>query len=319
MTLFSVTFLVLITTTTTLALEETVNAVPVKCGKVNFRCTMRVTFEDDCSQVSRVLPKCTPKKSKCTKGAQVSFDTVNGCRVTGTFKSTGRKQSVSEVNIAVGGGATTTTTPSPRPTAPLLTEKVIIVKVDCEKVTYSDCTMTVTYKEDCSRVSKLVPSCLPKRSKCRGVLLAFDTQKALCSVTGTYKNTGKKQTMINLHITNKTWSWSQWEAWSECNPYSPCATCATQSRHRHCINSPTASACDGDPTEAVPCATEGTKTSHFLFVKLEHQNNWSCAILLAPCAFPNKRTEKFLIFVICCFFRDTLSFRQFSTGGGRLV
>merc|ERR1712168_1792176 len=91
------------TTTTTPAppalFTETVNIGQVKCEKVKYQCNMEVTYMDDCSSVSSVTPSCTPKKSKCTKGVSVSIDTTNGCTVTGKYKNTGKKQSMSNLNI----------------------------------------------------------------------------------------------------------------------------------------------------------------------------------------------------------------------------
>merc|ERR1711936_1447589 len=87
------------TTTTTPAppaiIAETVNIGQVKCGKVKYQCKMTVTYMDDCSMVSKVTPNCSPKKSKCTKGVAVSIETANGCTVTGKYKNTGKKQSMS--------------------------------------------------------------------------------------------------------------------------------------------------------------------------------------------------------------------------------
>ena len=92
--------LLLLVTTSSLAVEdvETVNIGKVRCGKATFQCTMRVSYVSDCSNVKKVVPKCTPKKS-CTKGVTVSFVTKRGCTVTGTYKSKGSKQSVSGINI----------------------------------------------------------------------------------------------------------------------------------------------------------------------------------------------------------------------------
>ena len=81
------------------------------------------------------------------------------------------------------------------PTSPDLEETVILGQVKCKKTTYVECKVTVTYKENCSKVSKVVPNCTPKNYKCtKGVSLSFDTKKG-CTVTGMYKNTGRKQTM----------------------------------------------------------------------------------------------------------------------------
>merc|ERR1719462_136341 len=107
--------LLLLVTTSSLAVEDTVKLGKVKCGKATFQCTMRVSFKSDCSAVTRLVPSCTPKKSKCTKGVRVSFVTKSECRVTGTFKSNGKKQSVSGIDINVSGGAPITTSPTTTP------------------------------------------------------------------------------------------------------------------------------------------------------------------------------------------------------------
>merc|ERR1712172_450256 len=65
---------------------------------------MTVTHMDDCSMVSKVTPSCSPKKSKCTKGVNVSIETANGCTVTGKYKNTGKKQSMS--GLAIDGFVT---------------------------------------------------------------------------------------------------------------------------------------------------------------------------------------------------------------------
>ena len=36
--------------------EETVKVGQVKCGRVNFRCNMKVTYKSDCSRVVKVVP-----------------------------------------------------------------------------------------------------------------------------------------------------------------------------------------------------------------------------------------------------------------------
>ena len=175
--------LFLLVTTSCRAVEETVNNVKFRCGKKQmFECAMTLSFESDCSEVTKVIPSCNPKKKKCTK--PVSFVTESGCKVSGTFRSTGQKQTFTLINV------------SPPP----LRETVNISQVKCGKVTYQHCKMEVTYKDDCSSVSKAAPNCTPKKSKCKkGVSVSFDTQKG-CTVTGIYKNTGRKQSMSNLVI-----------------------------------------------------------------------------------------------------------------------
>ena len=210
---------------------------------------MTFAFESKCSEIAKVVPRCTPKNKKCTKGVQVSFATKSGCAVSGTFKSNGKKQSFTQINIA----------------PPSVEETVDIGQVQCEKVTYQQCKMKVTYKDDCSKVSKIVPNCTPKKSKCtKGVSITFATQKG-CTVTGMYKNTGRKQSISKLAISTTitttttttttpgvsgTIGWSDWGEWSACNSTSPCAMTI---RLRHCMNSPTSSACDGDPIESASC------------------------------------------------------------------
>ena len=250
MRLFGFALFLLVTMCSSLAVEETVNAVQVKCGKVKFKCAMTFTFENKCSQIATVVPRCTPKNKKCTKG--VSFVTKSGCTVSGTFKSTGKKQTFTQIKV------------SPPP----LEETVDVGQVQCGKVIYQQCEMEVTYKEDCSKVSKVVPNCSPKKSKCmKGVSISFATEKG-CTVNGMYKNTGKKQTMSKLAISTTTQApttvrpttvpacsggpveWSDWGEWSTCNSSSP------HIRLRNCMNSPTFSACQGEPIETAPCTQE---------------------------------------------------------------
>ena len=166
---------------------------------------MRVSFKSDCSAVTTVVPSCTPKKFKCTKGVRVSFVTKSECRVTGTFKSNGKKQSVGGIDINVYGGAPTTTSPTTTPpSSPLLKETADIGQIKCKKVTYQQCKMEVTYTKDCSSVSKVVPQCTPKRSKCiKGVSVSFETQNG-CTVKGMFKSTGTKQSMSKLAISTTT-------------------------------------------------------------------------------------------------------------------
>jgi len=238
---------------------------------------MYITFEIGCSSVSKVVPKCAPKKSKCTKGALLSFDTKWGCRITGTFKSNGKKQFVSNAHIQPS-----TCTNSPKAlsrSSPDLEETVVLGQLKCMKATYEECKVTVTYKENCSKVSKVVPNCTPKKNKCtKGVLLSFDTQKG-CIVTGTYKNTGKKQTMTKLIIRESTptastgcpqviASWSEWGEWSGCNSTSPGER---QFRLRHCMNSVTSSACEGHPIETASC------TLGILVIGSYRPGGWNCS------------------------------------------
>jgi len=194
--------LLLMAASTHATVKETVNIGKVECGKVQYQCEMVVTYKADCSEVSKVTPKCRPKKSKC-KGVSVSMVTENGCTVTGKYKNTGKRQSVSRLAID-GFGETTpeTTTTATATTMPLampLHETVNIGKVKCGKVKYQ-CTMLVTYMDDCSTVNlKVKPKCSPKKSKCKkgGVYVAIVTANG-CIVTGKYMNNGKRQSMGEL-------------------------------------------------------------------------------------------------------------------------
>merc|ERR1711962_9758 len=91
------------TTTTTPAppalVTEQFDIGQVKCGKVKYQCKMTATFMDDCSSVTKVVPSCSPKKSKCIKGVNVNFDASNGCSISGKYKNTGKKQSFSGLSI----------------------------------------------------------------------------------------------------------------------------------------------------------------------------------------------------------------------------
>ena len=106
--------LLLLVTTSSLAVEESVNYGQVRCGKVKLKCTMKVSFKCDCSEVIKVTPKCTgSKKAKCQK-VPVSFVTENGCTLTGKFKASGKKYSMS--NLGIKPPVTT-----PTPTDPVTT------------------------------------------------------------------------------------------------------------------------------------------------------------------------------------------------------
>merc|ERR1711872_57070 len=86
------------TTTTTppppALVDETVNIGQVKCGKVKYQCKMTVTYMDDCSTVSN--------------------ETANGCTVTGKYKNTGKKESMS--GLAIDGFVTAAPTTTAIPT-----------------------------------------------------------------------------------------------------------------------------------------------------------------------------------------------------------
>ena len=244
--------------------EETVKVGQVKCGRVNFRCNMKVTYKSDCSRVVKVVPTCTPKKAKCTGGVPISIDTANGCTVTGIYKSGGnKKQSVTKISISQSGGSATTTTTT-APFSPVLKDTVNIRNLKCGLVTYKQCKITISYVEDCTRVVRIMPACTPKKSKCtKGTSVSFYTPNG-CIVTGQYKNTGKKQSMSQISISSAVAfpatspgssevAWSDWEDWSECNSSS---SNTMKFRLRHCMNSPTSAACEGDAIETAPCPSE---------------------------------------------------------------
>ena len=53
--------------------------------------------------------------------------------------------------------------------------------------------MKITFKSDCSKVSKVLPRCRPKIDKCsKGTQVSFFTRNG-CLVTGKYKTKGKRQ------------------------------------------------------------------------------------------------------------------------------
>merc|ERR1712226_1643027 len=58
--------------------------------------------------------KCGKVKSQCTKGVSVSIETANGCTVTGKYKNTGKKQSMS--GLAIDGFVTAPPTTTAMPT-----------------------------------------------------------------------------------------------------------------------------------------------------------------------------------------------------------
>ena len=173
--------LLLLVTTSSLAVEDTVNIGQVRCGKVKLRCTMKVSFKCDCSEVIKVTPKCN-KKAKCQK-VPVSFVTENGCTVTGKFKASGKKYSMSNLGI------------KPPVTTPITT-------------------------------------------------------------TTTTTTTTTQSTTTTLETTPTTTAepvWTLWGEWSTCNSSS---SQTMMFRHRHCINAPTAAACEGEPFETAPCTEE---------------------------------------------------------------
>ena len=151
---------------------------------------------------------------------------------------------------------------------PLLEETVDVVPVECGKVTYQQCKMKVSYMDDCSKVSKVVPNCSPKKSKCmKRVSISFNTEKG-CTVKGMYKNNGKKQTMSKLAISTTISTpttitpstvpvgparWSEWSDWVEGDPASCSCGIGFKFRVRHCLNAPSPDSCDGDFTQTEPC------------------------------------------------------------------
>merc|ERR1719427_1356022 len=77
-------------------------------------------------------------------------------------------------------------------------EEVVTVDVDaftCSKKSIS-CSIVVTFAEDCSSITSAKPTCSQKKAKCNAKVISFAaggtfaTQR--CIITGTYKNTGKK-------------------------------------------------------------------------------------------------------------------------------
>ena len=138
----------------------------------------------------------------------------------------------------------------------------------CKSWPYQQCKMKVAYKDDCSKVSKVLPNCSPRRSKCvKGVVVSIHTEKG-CTVTGVYKNNGKKQTISKLAISTTTSApttitpttvplgparWSEWSDWIEGDPSSCSCGIGFKFRVRHCLNAPSPDSCDGDFTQTEPC------------------------------------------------------------------
>jgi len=97
--------------------EEEVVTVDVDaftCSKKSIACSIVVTFAEDCSSITSAKPTCSQKKAKCNAkvisfAAGGTFATQR-CIITGTYKNTGKKQSMSKLSIAVNPDYTTTTT-----------------------------------------------------------------------------------------------------------------------------------------------------------------------------------------------------------------
>merc|ERR1711892_1320875 len=72
--------------------------------------------------------------------------------------------------------------------------------VKCGKTKFK-CTFKVDIAEDCSAVTKVTPSCSPKKTKCSKATTTFAAgDRDRCLISGTYKNTGKKQSFSGLSI-----------------------------------------------------------------------------------------------------------------------
>lgn len=80
---------------------------------------------------------------------------------------------------------TTTTTTTPSPPKSISGEKVSNQKVSCGSTTFK-CSFTANYVDNCSKVTKVTPSCTPKKKLCkRGGKISYSTKKGKCKVTGT--------------------------------------------------------------------------------------------------------------------------------------
>ena len=70
------------------------------CQKKTVKCDFKTNFMPDCSSITSIAPKCTPKKTKCN-GATVEFFVGDNdrCIAMGTYKNNGKKQSVVNINM----------------------------------------------------------------------------------------------------------------------------------------------------------------------------------------------------------------------------
>jgi len=123
---------------------EKVKGVKVKCGKKTQTCTFTVNYSNDCKKATKVTPSCTPKSRsiKCSKGVSISFKTAKKCTISGKYKNTGTKQSVSSLSIKGVPTTTTkkttktTTTTTPTPTTTTTAEEVVGCQCIPEFVTF---------------------------------------------------------------------------------------------------------------------------------------------------------------------------------------
>jgi len=72
--------------------------------------------------------------------------------------------------------------------------------IKCGKTTHK-CTFTANIEEDCSAINSVKISCTPKKTKCTKASATFAAgDRDRCLISGTYKNTGKKQTFTGMSI-----------------------------------------------------------------------------------------------------------------------
>jgi len=90
-----------------------------KCQGKTVKCDFKTNFMPDCSSITSIAPKCTPKKTKCN-GVTVEFFVGDNdrCIAMGTYKNNGKKQSVTQINIIQNPDYTTTTTTTTTTTPP---------------------------------------------------------------------------------------------------------------------------------------------------------------------------------------------------------
>merc|ERR1712215_602566 len=71
----------------------------------------------------------------------------------------------------------------------------------CQGKTHK-CSFDLDFAPDCSSITKAKPSCTPKKTKCNKKTITFPSgdKDMRCLVTGTYKNTGKKQSFTGFKI-----------------------------------------------------------------------------------------------------------------------
>jgi len=72
--------------------------------------------------------------------------------------------------------------------------------IKCGKTTHK-CTFTADIEEDCSAINSVKISCSPKKTKCSKASATFAAgERDRCLISGTYKNTGKKQSFTGMSI-----------------------------------------------------------------------------------------------------------------------